>query len=120
MRGRGCDAGMVREGFAGAFGLLERARGRTGSWIRSWKVVSEKRTRTQMERTNREGSFSANRATPRHLLREELILARSEIVAAMKRAPRKCRKGLRSLTSLLSVRAAQGTSPGTTPNLDCP
>jgi len=39
-----------------------------------------------MERINRE-VVSANRATPRHLLREELILARSEIVAAMKRAP---------------------------------
>ena len=39
-----------------------------------------------MERTNREVAF-ANRATPRQLLREELILARSEIVAAMKRAP---------------------------------
>ena len=46
----------------------------------------KKRTRAQMERINRE-VVSANRATPRHLLREELILARSEIVAAMKRAP---------------------------------
>ena len=46
----------------------------------------KKRTRGQMERINREAG-SANRATPRHLLREELILARSEIVAAMKRAP---------------------------------
>ena len=46
----------------------------------------KKRTRGQMERINREVG-SANRATPRHLLREELILARSEIVAAMKRAP---------------------------------
>jgi len=39
-----------------------------------------------MERINRE-VVSANRATPRHLVREELILARSEIVATMKRAP---------------------------------
>jgi len=46
----------------------------------------KQRTRTQIERINRE-VVSANRATPRHLLREELILARSEIVAAMKRAP---------------------------------
>jgi hypothetical protein len=46
----------------------------------------KKHTRAQVERINRE-VVSANRATPRHLLREELILARSEIVAAMKRAP---------------------------------
>jgi hypothetical protein len=49
-------------------------------------VAAKKRTRAQIERINRE-VVSANRATPRHLLREELILARSEIVAAMKRAP---------------------------------
>src|SRR5260370_31159152 len=47
---------------------------------------AKKRTRAQLERINRE-VVSANRATPRHLLREELILARSEIVAAIKRAP---------------------------------
>ena len=47
---------------------------------------AKKRTRAQMEHSNRE-VVSANRATPRHLLREELMLARSEIVAAMKRAP---------------------------------
>jgi uncharacterized damage-inducible protein DinB len=46
---------------------------------------AKKRTRAQMERINRE-VVSANRATPRHLLREELMLARSEVVAAMKRA----------------------------------
>jgi hypothetical protein len=38
-----------------------------------------------VERINREVVFG-NRATPRYLLREELILAKSEIVAAMKRA----------------------------------
>jgi hypothetical protein len=47
---------------------------------------AKKRTRAQIERINRE-VVSANQATPRRLLREELILARSEIVAAMKRAP---------------------------------
>jgi DinB superfamily len=47
---------------------------------------AKRRTRAQVERINREVA-SANRATPRYLLREELILARSEIVAAMKRAP---------------------------------
>jgi hypothetical protein len=47
---------------------------------------AKKRTRAQIERINRE-VVSANRATPRYLLREELILARSEIVAAMKRPP---------------------------------
>jgi len=57
---------------------------------------AKKRTRAQMEHINRE-VVSANRATPRHLLREELMLARSEIVAAMKR-PRNWRKRLRSLT----------------------
>jgi hypothetical protein len=47
---------------------------------------AKKRTRGQMERINRE-LVSANRATPRHLLREELILARAGIAAAMGRAP---------------------------------
>ena len=47
---------------------------------------AKKRTRARIERINRE-VVSANRATPRHLLREELMLARSEVVAAMKRAP---------------------------------
>ena len=47
---------------------------------------ARKYTRAQVERINRE-VVSANRATPRQRLREELILARSEIVAAMKRAP---------------------------------
>ncbi len=47
---------------------------------------TKKRTRGQMDRINRE-VVSANRATPRQRLREELILARSEIMAAMKRAP---------------------------------
>jgi hypothetical protein len=47
---------------------------------------AKKRTSAQVERINRE-VVSANRATPRDRLREELILARSEIVAAMKRAP---------------------------------
>jgi hypothetical protein len=50
---------------------------------------AKKPTRAQIEHINRE-VVSANRATPRHLLREELILARSEI-------PRNWRKGLRSL-----------------------
>jgi hypothetical protein len=49
-------------------------------------VVGEKAHASPMERINRE-VVSANRATPRHLLREELMLARSEIVAAMKRVP---------------------------------
>jgi len=53
---------------------------------------AKKRTRAQVERINRE-VVSANRATPRHLLREELILARSEIVAAMKRAPEELEEG---------------------------
>jgi len=48
-----CDAGMVRERFAGAFGLLGAGRGRTGSWIRSWKMVSEEAYAHQMERINR-------------------------------------------------------------------
>jgi hypothetical protein len=47
---------------------------------------AKKRTRSQIERINRE-VVSANRATPRHALREELILARTEIAAAMGRAP---------------------------------
>ncbi len=47
---------------------------------------AKKRTRAQRERINHE-VVSANRATPRQVLRDELILARSEIAAAMKRAP---------------------------------
>ena len=47
---------------------------------------AQKGRRAQRERINRE-VVSANRATPRQVLREELILARSEIAAAMKRAP---------------------------------
>jgi hypothetical protein len=53
---------------------------------------AKKRTRAQVERINRE-VVSANRGTPRHVLREELILARSEIVAAMKRAPEELEEG---------------------------
>jgi hypothetical protein len=52
----------------------------------SGRLSAKKRTRAQVERINRE-VVSANRATPRNFLREELILARSEIVVAMKRAP---------------------------------
>jgi len=79
---------------------------------------AKKRTRAQMEHINRE-VVSANRATPRHLLREELMLARSEIVAAMKRA--RGTGGNVSARShyLLSLRAAQGPSPGTTSRLGC-
>jgi len=64
----------------------ERAAAEQVRGFEAGRWSAKKRTRTQMERTNRE-VVSANRATPRHLLREELILARSEIVAAMKRAP---------------------------------
>jgi hypothetical protein len=64
----------------------ERAAAEQVRGFEAGRWSAKKRTRTQMERINRE-VVSANRATPRHLLREELILARSEIVAAMKRAP---------------------------------
>jgi uncharacterized damage-inducible protein DinB len=47
---------------------------------------AKKRTRTQIERINRE-VVSANRPTPRRVLCEEPMLARTEIVTAMKRAP---------------------------------
>jgi len=64
----------------------ERAAAEQVREFEAGRSSAKKRTRTQIERINRE-VVSANRATPRHLLREELILARSEIVAAMKRAP---------------------------------
>jgi len=64
----------------------ERAAAEQVRGFEAGRWPAKKLTRTQMERINRE-VVSANRATPRHLLREELILARSEIVAAMKRAP---------------------------------
>jgi hypothetical protein len=56
------------------------------------KWRAKKRTRAQIGRINRE-VVSANRATQRHLLREELILARSKIAAAMKRAPEELEEG---------------------------
>jgi len=78
MNAVGRDAGMVREGFVGAFGLLERAAAEGVREFEAGRSSAKKRTRAQVERINRE-VVSANRATPRHLLREELILARSEI-----------------------------------------
>jgi len=64
----------------------ERAAAEQVREFEAGRSSAKKRTRVQLERINRE-VVSANRATPKHLLREELILARSEIVAAMKRAP---------------------------------
>ena len=64
----------------------ERAAAEQVREFEAGKSSAKKRTRAQEERINRE-VVSANRATPRHVLREELILARSEIVAAMKQAP---------------------------------
>jgi hypothetical protein len=64
----------------------ERATAEQVREFEAGRSSAKKRTRAQIERINRE-VVSANRATPRHLLREELVLARSEIVAAMKRAP---------------------------------
>jgi len=64
----------------------ERAAAEQVREFKAGRSSAKKRTRPQVERINRE-VVSANRTTPRHLLREELILARSEIVAAMKRAP---------------------------------
>ena len=80
---------------------------------------AKKRKRGQMERINRE-VVSANRATPRQRLREELILARSEIVAAMKRAARGTRRKVSARSDrLLSLPAAQGASSGTASRLGC-
>ena len=76
----------------------ERAAAEQVRAFEAGKWSAKKRTRAQMARINRE-VVSANRATPRHLLREELILARSEIVGAMKRAPEELEEGLRSLKS---------------------
>ena len=64
----------------------ERAAAEQVREFEAGKWRAKKRTSAQIEHINRE-VVSANRATPRHLLREELILARSEIAAAMKRAP---------------------------------
>jgi hypothetical protein len=64
----------------------ERAAAEQVREFEAGRSSAKKRTRAQVERINRE-VVSANRVTPRHLLREELILARSEIVAAMKRVP---------------------------------
>ena len=46
----------------------------------------KKRTREEILRINREVA-KANRATPRHLLRQEFSLAHSEIVSALRVAP---------------------------------
>jgi Mycothiol maleylpyruvate isomerase N-terminal domain len=64
----------------------ERAAAERVREFEAGRSSAKKRTRAQIERINRE-VVSANRATPRNVLREEFILARSEIVAAMKRAP---------------------------------
>ena len=64
----------------------ERAAAEQVREFEAGKWSARKRTRAQIERINREVA-SANRATPRHRLREELIPARREIVGAMKRAP---------------------------------
>jgi hypothetical protein len=64
----------------------ERAAAEQVREFEAGRSSAKRRTRARVERINRE-VVSANRATPRHLLREELILARTEIVAAMKRAP---------------------------------
>jgi hypothetical protein len=64
----------------------ERAAAEQVREFEAGRSSAKKRTSAQVERINRE-VVSANRATPRDRLREELILARSEIVAAMKRAP---------------------------------
>src|SRR5260370_17435606 len=66
-------------------GYWERAATDRFREFEAGRSSAKKRTRAQLERINRE-VVSANRATPRHLLREELILARSEIAGAMKRA----------------------------------
>jgi mycothiol maleylpyruvate isomerase-like protein len=67
-------------------GYWERVAAEQVREFEAGRSSAKRRTRAQMERINRE-VVSANRGTPRHLLREELILARSEIVTAMKRAP---------------------------------
>ena len=77
---------MVREDLLAHLAYWERAAAEQVREFEAGKWRAKKRTRAQIERINRE-VVSANRATPRHLLREELILARSEIAAAMKRAP---------------------------------
>ena len=68
------------------FAYGERAAAEEIREFEAGRWPAKKRTRGQMERINRE-LVSANRATPRHLIREELILARAEIAAAMDRAP---------------------------------
>ena len=77
---------MVREDLLAHLAYWERAVAEKVREFEAGKWRAKKRTRAQIERINRE-VVSANRATPRHILREELILARSEIAAAMKRAP---------------------------------
>jgi hypothetical protein len=100
---------MVREGLLAHLAYWERAAAEQLREFETGRWSAKKRTRAQIERTNRE-VVSANRATPRHLLREELILARSEI------GEKVCARRHR----LLSVRSAQEASPGTTPRLDRP
>ena len=64
----------------------ERAAAERVRKFEAGRSSAKKRTRAQRERINRE-VVSANRATPRQVLREDLILPRSEIAAAMERAP---------------------------------
>jgi len=60
----------------------------------------KKRTREQVLRINRE-VVKANRATPRHLLREEFSLAHSEIVSALREGPDEMEETSRSRGSLV-------------------
>jgi hypothetical protein len=60
----------------------------------------KKRTQEQVLRINREVA-KANRATPRHLLREEFSLAHSEIVSALRVGPDEMRKRPHSRGSLV-------------------
>jgi len=113
----GRDAGMVREGFVAHLAYWGGLRRKGFVSSKLGRSSAKKRTRAQVERINRE-VVSSESGQPRHLLREELILARSEIAAAMKRAPEELEKGRRWLTSFTLSACTQGTSPGTTSRVD--
>src|SRR5882724_13174823 len=111
---------MVRERFAGAFGLLGAGRGRTGSWIRSWKMVSEEAYAHPDGAHQPGGRFSESGHPTASSSRgtdtgEERNRGGDETSARGTGGEVSARSH-----RLLSVRAAQGTSPETTSRVDCP
>src|SRR5579863_9582865 len=110
---------MVREGFAGAFGLLGAGDGRTGSGIRSWTAAGGKAYQRSAPADQPASYFSesghaaasSSRGTDPGEERDRRGDETSARGAGGKVSARSHR--------LLSLRAAQGASSRATAGLDC-